>query len=301
MNTILKLRNLTILLGLALLCSCATKNSNSCSLPADVTIDDDAGRGSWLIVMLRLDDERELPFMVDTGTADTFVDKSLEQKLGKRLGSTKFSPWGVTLESDAYAAPRLFLGNTQLKAGRFVYAIDWLPKSRSGRPIKGVLGMDCLKHYCLQLDFAARKMRFLNPDLAGNTGAGKTFPLTFKSGRPFIHHPGLLGGKSTHLLIDSGFDGDGAVERWELQSLSAGRGKTISPEWRLFPEGTWDGQTYQNLMIGTGGNIVGLRFMARHLVTLNFPKQTMHLKQSVAGLALDNAAKQGWKTWINSG
>jgi hypothetical protein len=279
------LRIFGILGSLLLLCSCATGSRHQ-QLPSEVAIKD-AGRGKWLVVMLRLDGE-ELPFVLDTGSADTFLDKSLEPKLGKRRGTTIFPHWGVKREAGAYAAPELCLGNTPLKrTGRFVFTADWLPRARSDPPIMGVLGMDFLMHYCIQLDFEAEKMRFQDPDDVNATGPGKFFPLTFIKGRPFIHHSGLLGGTNANLLIDSGFDGDGGLGSESFQKIlkeemsGVGRGvKDLGSGWMFVPECVWDGVTHTNLMIGEGGNLIGLRFLARHLVTLNFPKRTMYLKHS---------------------
>ncbi len=116
-------------------------------------------------------------------------------------------------------------------------------------------------------------------------GPGNAFPLTYTRGRPFIHHSGLLGGTNTRLLIDSGFDGDGALEVGSFREVFKQRGsvagngvKALGSGWMLVPENVWDGVTYANLTIGEGGNLIGLRFLARHLVTLNFPKHTMYLK-----------------------
>jgi hypothetical protein len=274
------------ILGCLLMCSCATGRSIHRRLPADVTINKDAGRGSWLLLMLRLKDGEAMPFVIDTGTSDTFLNKSLEPRLGKRRGTTIFPHWGVNHEAGAYAAPELYLGDTPLKqAGRFVFTADMLPKARSGPPIMGVLGMDCLKHYCIQLDFDAGEMRFLDPGQVDTAALGKAFPLTFTRNRPFIQHSGLLGGSSTNLLIDSGFDGDGGLasrafrEFLDEKESGAGKGvKDLGSGWMFVPEVVWDGATYTNLTVGEGGNLIGLRFLARHLVTLNFPKRTMYLK-----------------------
>lgn len=276
-------------LGIALsllLCSCAEMESVHGLLPADVTTNRGAGNGSWLIVMLRLESGEELPFMVDTGTADTFIDKSLEPRLGRRRGSTTFTLWNVKHSAGAYAALPLYWGSSlRIKTSSLIFSADWLPKPRVGAAIMGVLGMDCLTHYCIQLDFEAGKLRFLDPEKANIAGLGKAFPLTFKGGRPFIHHTGLLGGEDTYLLVDSGFDGDGGLEsslfrEVHEQRLSEAKsaGSVAAPGWMFFREAVWDGVNYTNVTIGEGGNLIGLRFLARHLVTLNFPKRTMYLK-----------------------
>ena len=79
--------NAGIVLGLILLCSCATERSSQRSLPADVPVNQDAGRGNWLIVTVQLGTGQKLPVIVDTGAGATVLNKSLAPKLGKRLGT----------------------------------------------------------------------------------------------------------------------------------------------------------------------------------------------------------------------
>src|SRR5580765_1562062 len=79
----LKLRELGKFLGLLLLCSCATTPDPSPTLraakrPADVTMNQNAGRGRLIILPVRLETGEELPFMLDTGASGTCFDKSLE-------------------------------------------------------------------------------------------------------------------------------------------------------------------------------------------------------------------------------
>jgi hypothetical protein len=151
-----------------------------------------AGRGGLLIVPVRLEDGAELPFVMDTGSSFTLLDKSLEPKLGKRTGTVSVQNWGVTSKLPVFAAPRLYLGGAPLVTGDNVVGDDCkkMP-SDSDHPVMGMLGIDCLKHYCLQLDFAAGKMRFLEPEHVNALQLGTAFPITWIEGRPFVHHDGL--------------------------------------------------------------------------------------------------------------
>jgi hypothetical protein len=217
--------------------------------------------------------------------------------LGKRLGISKVSGWGKSHETDLYAAPKLYLGDTPLLTGKYIRSFDF-KQMHVGRNIVGILGIDCLKHYCIQLDFEAGKMHFLDPDRLEVEKLGHAFPITFpREGRPFIHHGGLAGGTSTNMLmdatlpgkgsgrglpvtyalIDSGFDSDGRVDTNAVAGHVSG--------WVHLPECVWEGETYTNLQVGIGqdANLLGLRFLARHLVTLNFPHQVMYLKQTSVG------------------
>jgi hypothetical protein len=265
------------------LCSCATPPHPSAiipatDLPAEVSINKDAGRGGMLMVTLRLEDGENLPFMVDTGSTGTLLDKSLKSKLGKRLGTGTAVGWGGKGKTEAYAAPRLYLGNTPLLTGDKVWIADYKHPS-------GMLGMDCLKHYCIQLDFAAGKMRFLRPDHVNAAELGKAFPLTMMGNLPYVHHPGLLGKSGTNLLIDIGCRIDGLEEKSAIKGLA-----------QILPDCVWDGETYTNLAVAAveHANVLGLGFFARHLVTFDFPRRTMYLKPtSVGPLADDSAMETG--------
>src|ERR1022692_258 len=75
MRTTLMSRTFGIFLSLLLLCSCATTPEPSAiipasELPADVTINKDAGRGNKLIVTFRLESGEELPFRSEEHTSE---------------------------------------------------------------------------------------------------------------------------------------------------------------------------------------------------------------------------------------
>jgi hypothetical protein len=112
-----------------------------------------------------LENGKELLFAVDTDAPFTLLDKSLEPILGKRFGTTKavYIYYGKATQ-DVYEAPKLYLGGTQLLTADQVVTDD-LKVFGSDLPFMGILGMDCLRHYCIQLDFAAGKMRFLDPEI----------------------------------------------------------------------------------------------------------------------------------------
>jgi hypothetical protein len=146
-------------ISLILLCSCATEPSVHRSLPADVPISKDAGRGGFLVVTVQLEDGQKLPMFLDTGAGGTLFDKSLEPKLGKPLGINVANWWGAKLPVTAYLAPKLYLGGAPLMmTGPAIDTCDRkLLSYFKGRYIMGILGMDVLEHYCIQLDFAAGK------------------------------------------------------------------------------------------------------------------------------------------------
>lgn len=271
-------------LGLLLLCSCVAPHSISAALPEDVPMNKDAGRGGLLIVTVKLKDGEKLPMAVDTGASGTLVDRSLEPKLGKLIGKGVSQSWGVKQEDNFHESPGFYLGKTLLAmTGPAVMVHDFSRISaNAGFPIKGILGMDILEHYCIQLDFAAGKMRFLDDTRADAKTWGAAFPLVALNsadGRPAVAG-NLLGAKGLHSLIDTGCDYDGWLmpkyfAQWTNAALALAAGEVHSPK------GTWNGQTYLDLDLHQAdveSDGIGLRFLARHLVTLDFPKRTMYLK-----------------------
>jgi hypothetical protein len=292
-----KLGSLGSSLSLVFLCCCATENAVGATLPAKVPINKEAGRGGWLVVTLRLESGEELPVVVDTGTSATFLDKSLEPKLGKCLDTAEFQSWGTKKKVNVYAAPKVYLGGATLMMPPRILTDDFKSwASATGHPIMGMLGLDCLRHYCIQLDFAAGKMRFLDNEQADKQKWGKAFPivpLNSKDGRAAVAE-NLFGTQGPHSLIDSGIREDGWLmpqyfQQWTNRAVPPGKGEA-----RL-PNGAFGGERYPLVSlrrIDVESDGIGLRFLARHLVTLDFPKQTLYLQRQSIGPLPDPSWKR---------
>jgi hypothetical protein len=271
-------RALRTFLGLLFLCSCAMA-----AQPPEVTMNEDVGQ-NWLFVTLHLEDGQELPFFIDTASASTFLDQSLAAKLGKPVASAKHA-------SPRFPAPKLFWGNAQLKMGNTVGVQDFTNESSSaGRRVMGVLGFDCLKHYCIQLDFKAGQVRFLDPNHLETASLGQAFPLNFSERwhQPLLENCNLVEGKGKPTLIDSGYNTADGTLNPEQFAAAIHDGAVIPienrPGWARLRGCLWNGETCTNLIIARADwNAIGLPFLARHLVTLNFPEREIYLKQTSIG------------------
>jgi hypothetical protein len=292
-------RTLAMFFSLLLFCSRVAADSIQPQFPPEVALNKDAGRGGWVFVTLRTDMGEELPVLMDTGAPVTVLDKSLAPKLGNRLSEGDIFLLGKAMDGGEYFAPKLCLGGIPLTTGTNVLTCDlkrlrWL--RNHSRPTLGILGMDCLRHYCIQLDLEAGKLRFLDSHQRDVSALGKSYPLILTPAHAgptesiyvFINHIGLCGGRSTRSMIDTGMPFDGMVEKgtvgghyWQrFKSLLAPSRATLG-----LAECVWDGQTYKQLRVrqARNGNALGLRFLARHLVTFDFPNGTMYLKQTSTG------------------
>lgn len=256
-------------------------------------MNEDAGRGRLLIVEVRLSDGEKLPLAVDTGSPMTAFVKSLEPKLGRRLESLTVWNFGVTQKAGAYAAPKLYLGDVPLQmTGKKVATFD--PQKLADRnwpSVQGFLGMDVLRNYCIQLDFGAREVRFLNDEHADTNRWGAPFRLTDIGDGCMSINENLAGTKGPGSVVDSGCDSSGWLRpalyrQWTNQDSSADE-KIYSPN------GTLGGEIYHELNLrrldsnsiaGDDGHVkfngIGLRVLAENLVTLDFPNRTMYLKRT---------------------
>lgn len=282
------------LLSLLFLGACATECAIGSPLPADLPINKDAGRGGWLVVPLRLESGEELPFLVDTGSSGTLLDKSLEPKLGKPLGTAVFQSWGVKRTNNIHAAPKLYWGGVPLITDGRIVTEELRMTDGEGRRIMGILSYDCLRHYCIQLDFATGTMRFLDDEQAGKQKWGKAFPivaLNSQDGRPAVA-ANLFGAEGPHSLIDSGYPSDGWLMpkyygQWTNSAVPA------KDEARS-PMGLFDGKKYPMVSLDRNdveSDGIGIRFLARHLVTLDFPKQMLYLQRQSIGPLTDPRLK----------
>jgi hypothetical protein len=155
------------------------------------------------------------------------------------------------------------------------------------RRVKGMLGADCLRHYCIQMDFAAGKVRFLDSEHADRQTWGKAFPivpLNSGDGRPAVSE-NLFGAQGANSLIDSGYNSDGWLmpkyfRQWTNEAAPPAGGQARSPN------GLFGGEKYTFMslrMEDVESDGLGLRFLARHLVTLDFPNNTMYLLRQSQG------------------
>jgi hypothetical protein len=289
-----------LFLGLLLLSSCATKGFIRPTLPADASFNPEAGRGGWLLVKLKVNGGEELSFVVDTGAPQTILDRSLEPRLGKRLGTKKLRySFYQNTSGGIYAAPHLYLCNTPLLTDDRILTDDLHQKISTG--VDGILGMDCLRHYCIQFDFASRKMRFLDPGSQSNENWGKAFPLTILFGCVFTRMD-FFGQGSVYARLDTGFIGGVDVSVSPRQFRNVVKRQTpvemVTPEGQTmqtacvgcFEKAAFGGETYTNFAIAKWSSVslsartlIGLQFLGRHCVTFDFPKRMLYLKQESVG------------------
>ena len=308
---------LTVVPALLFLCSCAAPRSQSplivplshipaAELPAEATMNKDAGRGNWIFVTVRLADGKGLPFVLDTGAFSTLFDRSLEPELGRRIDSGTLRVFGAAHRMGQYDAPALYMGKTPLMmTGPYIFTDNLTNLSNyAGRPVLGMIGMDILTHYCVQFDFTANKVRFLDDRHPGTDDWGTSFPLTDVGDGCFAISENLTGPDGPGSLIDAGctYDGwlvPGLFRQWTNQTPPLIDGQV------RFPNAMLGGAVYTNVnleglqpkLFASGDshlklNGIGLSLLSRNLVTLDFPHKTLYLKRVSVGPYVDRAMRK---------
>jgi hypothetical protein len=153
----------------------------------------------------------------------------------------------------------------------------------------------------IQLDFEAAQVRFLSSQRIKRESLGRPCPLTVPRGvAGYVYvRENATGSKGLRPLIDTGALVDGLLDpqefKLELRTQRAARTNQNSSMGfdrcsAFFPKVLFAGETYTNVILDrspglrVGGktyhlNAIGLPFLARHLVTLDFPNQVMYLQR----------------------
>jgi hypothetical protein len=290
-------------LGLGLLCSCATPRSHSSALvtpelPPEQILGEQAGAEDLLIVTLRLSDGQTLPCVVDTGTGRTILDQSLKGFLGPPVRTGKISfPFRAegAEHPGVYVAPKLYLGNVPLMTDPTILVGRVIDTNNC--PYKAILGMDCLRHYCIQLDFDAHKLRFLDSNKLKRKELGLPLPLSFTTnieGAPLVDIKWATN-RIVRLMVDTGFRtpdfslpsdvvGQAIQSHGAVETFTGTYIRNTPVEIFLFPTVTIGPETCKNVRFVRGDiaggwldGFMGLPFLARHKVTFDFPNNKMYL------------------------
>src|SRR6201999_3993874 len=94
------------------------------------------------------------------------------------------------------------------------------------RGIDGILGLDCLRQYCVQLDFPNHVIRFLDPERANGPALGRAFPLYTMVNSVFVEGD-LLGAGPTLYQVDTGCTVDAVMKPALFQQVLQHQ----APEW----------------------------------------------------------------------
>lgn len=249
------------------------------------------GHGRLMIVPVTLDNEKLL-FAVDTGSAISIFDTSLKPKLGETKGKVTIRSSLGQSRVDIFNCPDASVGMLSLKACNQVTSLDLEAVRRaSGKEIYGVLGIDFLKHFMVQVDFDGGTLRLFKGIGSQKDHLGSPLPMAFDAeGCPTI--TAIIGEKhaeqfvidtgATYISIEAGAF-DRMVNGKEIipgasSALATAGGAFRARSGKLLRMSIDDFALKGLRTDRDSKSSIGLRLLSRFLVTFDFPNRTLYLK-----------------------
>jgi outer membrane lipoprotein-sorting protein/predicted aspartyl protease len=258
---------------------------------------------------------KEYSFVLDTGASNTILDTSLRDLLGKPKSMQRVQTAGNPMVMQIFESPLIQIGPFNIPKGSDVSCIDLSMASMvDGRNISGILGMDFLKNHVIRIDFDKYIFSFLVQDDIDTSASGQEFNLTYNSlGLPQVKGQ-LLDNIYVEFIIDCGnnYFGDFDKDTFEkiitrqdtkisetLVVAASGPQKQREIRVKSLKIGNFD---YKDTIFGESNyNCLGIEFLNRHVVTLDFPKMKMYLSKSNRFEKIDEDDMSGLHLLLISG
>jgi hypothetical protein len=232
-------------------------------------------------------------FLLDTGSSFTIFDASFKYDLGDATAKATIMTPRNTISADIYNAPEAMLGEINLKSCAGVLCLDLEQTGYAeGKKIKGILGMNFLRKYMVNINFDLDTLYFFDSVQGEQLKWGQSCDLTFPTG-------GLPHVKGTvffdipvEFLVDTGYSGTGSLEEKVFQQiLSQKKAKTIEASFVTLGGTIKEREArindltigelhYRDLIFSElDSSILGLEFLARHSVIFDFPNKRMYMDE----------------------
>lgn len=270
----------------------------------------EAGRGGRHILIPWEREGRTMYFVLDTGAARSCVDPGVFPGL-RPVGLLTVTTVSGKQEMAMSAPPAVSVGPFRLGGVTSVASVEMAPHARlAGRPLAGILGADVMREFVVQVDFDAGRVRVMRAGAGGDRAAwGTRVPMAWNNGTPTIRAE--AGGQTADFRVDTGSGEEVALPGWWFDKVVATAAGAPATR-RALGAGGWHssrsarlaaldagGRTYRDValsdMYGDRPR-VGLRFLARHVVTLDFPGEAMFLKP---GKRIDERGGRCWSgLWL---
>lgn len=252
-----------------------------------------AKNGDFLLVPVTIDGE-DFQFLFDTGTTATILDSVFQKKLGAPRDTARVNGKGG---HPVFDMPVAHVGNSRFPVGGIAICLD-LSRFRcvSGYEIRGVLGMSFLRDCAIRINFDAGELQFLR---SAPQSCGVGLQLSYTSTHIPTLNIEIIAGEFLPFMIDTGHQGWG-TNCGEIATVAFER-LTKSRRLRSFGQNsqrvTFDGFNtsksgvldrfqigefeHEQLEFGEAGiSRVGLAYLSRFIVVLDFPGDRLHLEPS---------------------
>ena len=236
-------------------------------------------------------------FIMDTGATITVFDKSLKKYLGKEKRYMPIFSHDKAAKVKIYDIPESFVGQMKLNCEEVCCMDLTLFSLIYGKKIRGIVGMNFLKHHVIRLDYDQGKVFFFKSNTNSKSELGQEFNLEFISGYPYFKIPcidiTLFDDIKVKFKIDTGKNGSISLNRDDFKRLISKEqmNKTTSLYGTISGLLESDSVRCKNFSIEPLGeqdviidsnplhNLIGMRYLSRYLVTFDFPNSKVYLKK----------------------
>jgi hypothetical protein len=236
---------------------------------------------------------KEYLFLLDAGCTHTAFDTSLRNELGEVKKIEKALTHGTPITAELFDAPEAFLGPLNLQDSGQVSCFDLkMPSLIDGRKISGIIGMNFLRRYVIQIDFDKGTLSFLQTAKGQHPNWGIELAIWYNSlGLPFIKSS-ILKNINVDFIIDTASNSTGGLGSDIFKQILSEKELTTSEALIATASGVIQKREvridsisvgsfeYEKLIFSEANwSYLGLLFLSRHIVTLDFPNSRMYLRK----------------------
>ena len=292
------------------LSGCQTGQTKVKAAPEVLAEFDFSNKDGYILLPVILDGEK-YQFILDTGTIFTIFHNSFKDKLGeKKLSSLEvYAPSNEErrVVVERFPVPDVYIGDIKLNVSRFVGVMDLdMLKPGTSSMCDGIIGMDFLKQYIIQIDFDNGKViflrgkkdfdiySFLRPKQNEHPEWGEPIKIKARKFNIRTVRGKIIGCINTDFVIDTGcfFPGLLRNELFDKMNSNLDITKNDIAFINTIPDNNSFGPVIKTDRFSVGAfnynemlfnredvSTLGLPFFSHHLVTFDFPNNIMYLKK----------------------
>ena len=262
-----------------------------------------------LLVPVGIEDQ-EYQFVVDTGCTGNIFDVSLRSHVGGQVDTTIMTIISDRIQVKRFKAPsHARVGSLPFSNGAVLCEDFTSIREHTGEDIHGILGLDFLKDWTVAIDFDNGRLDFLSPGTEPTSEWGERMAFAYtENGTPYF--PARVGkdGPVFFLALDTGSPTTADLEEWEFSRLVelghlrfSGRRMAGDLQNVFFSRVGRASQfrigsfVHENLRLESRRhqNAIGLDYLRRFRVTIDFPRKGLYLAKSRRFAEVDRGSMCG--------
>jgi hypothetical protein len=245
-----------------------------------------------VILLPWIQKDRTFYFVVDTGAASCCVTADVFPDL-REIRSKEFKMHDGTVPLTICEPPGISVGPIEFKSLKSVIRYDIRELSwAAGRPIAGIIGLEALRPFVVQIDCDAGRVRFFKADKTPHEEWGNSVPLVADPELKTLTVLATVDGQPANFTVDTGCTDSGFLPDWWVDRLAKSSRVVTAESVTLSGAGTYRvirtkdcelaGVHHRDLLFGNSKMQkpgLGMRFLRHYMATFDFPNGTFYLKK----------------------